>query len=64
MEVPDKHMVTEDPSTSTDWTTIGARIIQAATIASAFHMEEARHAATVSRVVSRRWNRESSGENG
>ncbi|HOA73498.1 MAG TPA: hypothetical protein PL151_10835 [Phycisphaerae bacterium] len=40
MEVLDQHQVTEDRMQSTDWTTIGTRILEAATIATAMHLEE------------------------
>lgn len=40
MEVLDQHQVTDDPQQSTDWTTIGTRILEAATLATAIHLEE------------------------
>ena len=45
MAVLDKHTVKDDPAMSTDWTAIGARILEAATMASAIHLDELAHAA-------------------
>lgn len=44
MDVLLKHKATDCDSRSTDWTTIGARILEAATIASAIHMGQTGHA--------------------
>lgn len=38
MEVLEQHEVTDDRRRSTDWTTIGARILEAATLATAIHL--------------------------
>jgi len=48
MTVLNQPAVTEDPRESMDWTTIGARILKAATIASAIHLKELTLAAVVS----------------
>jgi len=40
MDVLLKHQATDCDRRSTDWTTIGARILEAATIASAMHRQE------------------------
>jgi hypothetical protein len=40
MKVVDGHGVTEDRFVSRDWTSIGSRILEAATLASAVHLEE------------------------
>jgi hypothetical protein len=40
MEVLDQHQVTDDRSQSTDWTSIGTRILEAATLATAMHLDE------------------------
>jgi hypothetical protein len=40
MEVLAQHKVTDDQTKSTDWTTIGARILEAATLATAIHLDE------------------------
>lgn len=40
MKVVDGHKVKEDRMTSMDWTSIGSRILEAATLASAIHLEE------------------------
>lgn len=40
MEVLDQHQVTDDRMKSTDWTSMGRRILEAATIASAIHLDE------------------------
>jgi hypothetical protein len=45
MAVLDKHTVKDDPAMSTDWTAIGARILEAATMASAIHLDALAHAA-------------------
>lgn len=39
MEVLEQHLVTDGPTQSTDWTTIGTRILEAATLATAIHLE-------------------------
>jgi len=44
MEVLDTHKVTDDLTASTDWTTLGARILEAATIATAIHLHERTYA--------------------
>ena len=64
MEVLNRHAVREDPRTSTDWTTIGARIIEAATIASAVHMEELALAARNKQSASDWWDRDMYDGNG
>jgi hypothetical protein len=40
MEVLDQHQVTDDRMQSTDWTSIGTRILEAATLATAIHLDE------------------------
>ena len=40
MAVLDQHQVTDDRMQSTDWTTIGSRILEAATLATAIHLDE------------------------
>lgn len=66
MDVLEGHQATEGRPRSTDWTTMGARILEAATIASAIHLEELSQGAVASggreaasgRAARFRWDRE------
>lgn len=40
MELPARHEAKEGRPASTDWTTIGSRILEAATLATAIHVAE------------------------
>ena len=40
MDVLTEHTVKDDQPKSTDWTSIGARILEAATLATAIHLDE------------------------
>ena len=61
MAVLDKHTVKDDPAMSTDWTAIGARILEAATMASAIHLDELAHAAATGRGSGKGYREAASG---
>lgn len=47
MDVLEQHQVTDGQTQSTDWTTIGTRILEAATLATAIHLEMCRMSAAL-----------------
>ncbi len=64
MEVLDRHEVTDDRKRSTDWTTIGARILEAATLATAIHLGAVTPGSSCDAGQNGGWDREKSDGNG